>query len=107
MENVEVHDSLTEHDIAYYKLTVLEDDTIEKIIFHVSAISGDIDVYMKKNELDTTPNFNNSDRMGYSEIESLMYTKSTVDGALSGNYYMSVTGWSAAYYNILVKIYRK
>lgn len=43
--------------------------------------------------------------MGYSEIESLVYRAST-DGKLEGNFYMGVKGFSASYYNILVKIYR-
>lgn len=61
---------------------------------------------MNRNDKKPFPDYENSTRTGFSEIESLKFTKSK-DGPLKGNYYITVKAWSAAYYNVLVKVYRK
>lgn len=90
----------------YFKFSVMDDTSIEKIIFHVTAVSGEINVLMNRDDKNSYPNSDTATRKGYSEIENLKYTAKK-DGPLKGNYYMSVEAWSSAYYTVLVKVYRK
>lgn len=105
LENKPIHNYILEEEVVYFKFTLLDDHDIRKLIFHVTAISGEVDVYLSRNDKNPFPNKDTADVKGYKEIESLKFTKSK-DKPLKGNYYIAVRAWSASYYNINVKVYR-
>ncbi|KRX03419.1 DNA topoisomerase, type IA, core domain [Pseudocohnilembus persalinus] len=105
-ENEIIHEQLDEADTLYFKFTLADDKDIEKIIFHVTAISGEVDIYMNRDNKNPYPSYENYEKAGYMEIESLKFT-SDKDGPLKGNYYMSASAYTTTFFNVQVKVYRK
>lgn len=65
---------MMEEEVIYFKFSLLDDEDIHKIIFHVTAISGELDVYLTRNDSFPFPDKDNAIKTGYKEIESLKFT---------------------------------
>lgn len=104
-ESEVVHEYLSETDKMYFRFSLVDDTDIDKIIFHITSISGEIDVYMNRDDKSPFPGIENSIREGFLEIESLKFTADE-DGPLKGSYYISVEAYTASYFNVQVKVYR-
>lgn len=69
-ENSPHRSNLEINDAEYFKFSLPDDTGIEKIAFTVTAISGDIEVYISRNESIKYPTSENADRVGFWEKEN-------------------------------------
>lgn len=107
LKESETHRSYIElGDKEYYKFTVNDDHNITQIIFKVTAISGDIDVYISNSDKIKHPNISNCYEFGFAEVDTFKFDKAH-NPKLRGNYYISVEANSVSDYKIQVKVYRQ
>lgn len=88
-ENEEHRSFLLESDKEYYKFTInQEDDTINRIEFSITSISGEIAVFSSRHN--QFPNENDYEKAELASQDLISYIKNKKNPTLKGSYYISV-----------------
>lgn len=104
-EGIEYSSYLLESEVEYFEFPIaIEDLTIQKVEFTVTAISGDIQVFSSR-KIPFPSGIDSEQAMDTSE-DTITYVRNATNETLKGSYYVAVQAVTGCIYTIHVKIYR-